>query len=269
MWLQMTAAYETVIEIGAIPIRVRTCDAGFHDLLQKRYGGFTGTTKNPEYQLEIELQPPSPSGSDADAEVWYDQGRWIVRRGDFRAELDLQTRRGFVRQGPNPYSIDTVLRILHTLLLARGGGFLVHAASAMRNGRAFLFSGVSGAGKTTISRLAPPDVTLLTDEVSYVRRSGDAYWAFGTPFAGELGEPGANISAPIAALFLLAKGPENRREPMAAADMTRALMRNILFFAGERELVERVFQSACDFVHRVPAERLVFKPDPGVWEMIV
>ncbi|MGD0500593.1 MAG: hypothetical protein ABSC23_19400 [Bryobacteraceae bacterium] len=264
----MTAAYETVIEIGAIPIRVRTREAGFHELLQKRYGGFTGTTRNPAYHLEIELHPPSLSNSDADAEVWYDRGRWIVRRGDFRAELDPQTRRGVVRQSANPYSIDAVLRILHTLLLAGEGGFLVHAASAMRNGRAFLFSGVSGAGKTTISRLAPPDVTLMTDEVSYVRRCGDAYRAFGTPFAGELGEPGANISAPIAALFLLAKGPENRREPMAAADMTMALLRNILFFAGKRELVGSVFQSACDFVHRVPIEKLVFRPDPGVWEMI-
>jgi hypothetical protein len=265
----MTAAYETIIEIGAIPIRVCTGDAGFHDLLQKRYGGFAGTSGTPEYELEIELHPPCRPAPDADAEVGYDRGRWIVRRGDFRAELDPQTRRGFVRQSANPYSIDAVLRILHTILLAREGGFLVHAASAMRNGRAFLFSGVSGAGKTTISRLAPPDVTLMTDEVSYVRRCGDAYRAFGTPFAGDLGEPGANVSAPIAVLFLLAQGPQNRRQPMAAVDATKALLRNILFFAGERELVRCVFQSACDFVQRVPAEQLVFRPDPDVWEMIV
>ena len=51
--------------------------------------------------------------------------------------------------------------MLHSLILARDGGFLVHAASAVRNGRAFLFAGVSGAGKTTIWRLAPPDVALL------------------------------------------------------------------------------------------------------------
>jgi hypothetical protein len=56
---------------------------------------------------------------------------------------------------------------------------------------------------------------------------------------------------------------------MAAADMARALMRNILFFAGEGELVRRIFQTACDFISRVPCERLVFKPDPDVWEMIV
>jgi ABC-type iron transport system FetAB ATPase subunit len=72
-----------------------------------------------------------------------------------------------------------VLRILHTLLLAAEGGFLVHAASAVRNGRAFLFAGLSGAGKTTIAGLAPPDATLLTDEISYVRKLDDHYYAFG------------------------------------------------------------------------------------------
>lgn len=92
-----------------------------------------------------------------------------MTRGDFQAEWDTASRRGWVRQTANPYGIDAVLRILHSLILAPQGGFLVHAASAVRHGRAFLFAGVSGAGKTTISRLAPPDVKLLTDEISYVR----------------------------------------------------------------------------------------------------
>ena len=73
----------------------------------------------------------------------------------------------------------------------------------------FLFAGVSGAGKTTISRLAPADVTLLTDEISYLRRNGEGYVAYGTPFAGELAKVGENIRAPLAALYLLAQGPEN------------------------------------------------------------
>ncbi len=76
-----------------------------------------------------------------------------------------------VRQNANPYSLDSVLRILHSLILAERGGFLLHAASAICDGRAYLFSGVSGAGKTTMTRLAPADITLLTDEISYLRPS--------------------------------------------------------------------------------------------------
>jgi hypothetical protein len=260
--------YRVSVEIGAIPIRLRTSSPGFFRLLEDRYGGFLGQAPTPNYELDVELHSADPNSRGADLEVSRDQNVWRISRGDFQAEWDTQSRRGHVRQSANPYSIDTVLRILHSLVLTEEGGFLVHAASAVRNGRAFLFSGISGAGKTTISRLAPPDVTLLTDEISYVRKCDGVYRAFGTPFAGELARIGENVSAPIAALFFLGKGPTNRREQISDAGAAAALLRNILFFAEDRALVHTVFQSACDFVRHVPVSRLVFRPDPEVWETI-
>ena len=155
--------------------------------------------------------------------MWRTGQRWQLERGDFHADWDPVTRRGCVRQSVNPYSIDSVLRIVHTLMLATSRtGFLLHAASAVRNGQAFLFSGVSGAGKTTISRLAPPDATLLTDELSYLRREAAGDYAYGTPFAGELAKVGENVKAPLAAVFLLAQGPANRiDEHLIAVDDIR------------------------------------------------
>jgi hypothetical protein len=261
--------YKVSVEIGAIPIRLRTSSPGFFKLLEDRYGGFVGEAPTPNYELDVELHSPDPDGHRPDLEVSRNQNVWSIRRGDFQAEWDTQSGRGHVQQSANPYSIDTVLRILHTLVLAGEGGFLVHAASAIRNGRAFLFSGVSGAGKTTISRLAPRDVTVLTDEISYVRRFNGVYWAFGTPFAGELARIGENVAAPIADVFFLGKGPENIREPIGDAQAAATLLRNILFFAEDPALVQTVFQSACEFVRSVPVSRLVFRPDPEVWEMIV
>jgi hypothetical protein len=191
-----------------------------------------------------------------------------MERGDFHARWDPRTGRGSVRQNANPYSLDSVLRILHSLILAERGGFLLHAASAICDGRAFLFSGVSGAGKTTMTRLAPPDITLLTDEISYLRPNADGYSAFGTPFAGELARAGENCKAPVSALFFLEQGPENRIEEVSSAEAVRQLMRNILFFAEDRGLVEKLLATACDFVARVPIRRLTFYPDTRVWDEI-
>jgi len=72
--------------------------------------------------------------------------------------------------------------MLHSLILARDGGFLVHAASAVRNGRAFLFAGVSGAGKTTIWRLAPPDVALLQNILFFAQDDELQQLVFHTAF---------------------------------------------------------------------------------------
>jgi hypothetical protein len=257
-----------VIEIGGMAVRVNTTDPSFLVMLQDRYAGFVSSSENVEVDFDVDLAQASFGDPEADVRVTQRLGHWRLERGDFRAEWDPAARTGKIRQSANPYSIDAVLRIVHTLVLAREGSFLLHAASAVRNGRAFLFAGVSGAGKTTISRLAPADATLLTDEISYVRRQADGYVAFGTPFTGELAKLGENVSAPIAALYMLEQGHENRIEPVAAADATRGLLANLLFFAEDQEPVQLAFHAACEFVSRVPVSRLTFVPDSRVWEMI-
>jgi hypothetical protein len=260
--------YSVVIGIGGVPVRVNTTDADFLEMLQGRYAGFVSAEGHAEFDFDVDLAPSAFANPDADVSVTQRSGRWLLERGDFRAEWEPAARRGWIHQSANPYSIDAVLRIVHTLVLAKQGGFLLHSASAIRNGKAFLFAGVSGAGKTTISRLAPADATLLTDEISYVRKRDEEYVAFGTPFTGELAKLGENASAPVAALYLLAQGPENRIDPVAVADAGRELLANMLFFAEDQEMVHWAFQAACDFVHRVPVYRLTFMPDARVWEMI-
>jgi hypothetical protein len=260
------------IEIGGIPIRVNTSDADFLDMLQNRYAGFVGSSKHAAVEFNVDLFTPGFVDPDADVRVTQHAGKWAMERGDFRAEWEPARRTGTIRQSANPYSIDAVLRIVHTLVLAQEGGFLMHAASVIRNGKAFLFAGISGAGKTTISRLAPPDATLLTDEISYVRKGAQkqdlSYVAYGTPFTGELAKVGENVSAPVSALYLLAQGPENRIDPVAPGQAVRELLANVLFFAEDQELVQRSFHAACEFVSRVPVSRLTFVPDARVWEMI-
>jgi hypothetical protein len=255
-----------VIQIGDIPIALRTGDRAFLDLLRERYAGFLSSSP-PEVELDFELIPPCPV-SDDDVRVRREGTDWLMERGDFRAQWNPATGHGRVRQTANPYALDSVLRILHSLILSARGGFLLHAASGICDGRAYLFSGVSGAGKTTMTRLAPSDVTLLTDEISYVRPIAAGYSAYGTPFSGELAKAGENTSAPIGALFFLEQGPENRVDELAPAEAVRRLMRNILFFAEDAALVEKLLATACDFVQKTPVRRLTFYPDSRVWDDI-
>lgn len=252
------------VEIGGIPIALSTRDELFYNLLCERYAGFLSSSL-PEFELEFDLTSPGAVPDD-DVSVRRTGETWLIERGDFRAEWNPKTGRGKVRQNPNPYSLDSVVRILHSLIIAERGGFLLHASSAISDGKAYLFSGVSGAGKTTMTRLAPPEVTLLTDEISYLRPSLQGYAAFGTPFAGELARPGENCSAPIAALFFLEQGPTNRVDEIPPAEAVRRLMRNILFFAEDKSLVEKLLASACDFVTKIPIRRLTFYPDAKVWD---
>jgi hypothetical protein len=266
--LATAAGQEVIIEIGGMPVQVRSESPEFLHMLEERYSGFLSPEAHPVFEFDIELVEPRRITEEDDVTVRFESGRWLIERGDLRAKWEPASRRGWIVQSPNPYSIDAALRIIHSLILARQGGLLVHAASAVRNGKAFLFAGISGAGKTTISRLAPADAMLLTDEISYLRRNGHGYIAYGTPFAGELARVGENVQAPLAALYLLRKGPENSIEPVKSSEATRVLLENVLFFANDPELVGLVFESACEFVRHVPVYRLTFFPDEHVWELI-
>jgi hypothetical protein len=69
-------------------------------------------------------------------------------------------------------------------------------------------------------------------------------------------------------LYLLRQGAENRIDDIDPATATQALLRNILFFARDAELVQSVFEGACEFVQRVPVRQLTFRMDASVWELL-
>ncbi len=285
------SVYDITIEIGDIAVSVRTESSEFARLMEDRYAEFVirepwqRAMEQPVMELDVELLLDSGipnhesdlgDAAEDDVSVRIQANRWVMERGDFRAEWDPECRRGWVRQSLNPYAIDSVLRILHSLILARSGGFLIHAASAVRNGRAFIFAGESGAGKTTLSRLAPRDATILTDEISYVKpvagnragANGGPFEAFGTPFAGELARIGQKTRACLAGMFILRQGPENRLESLTEREAAWELFRHVLFFARDEDLVRRVFESILEFVRCVPVQRMAFQPNAAAWELI-
>ncbi len=257
-----------IVDIGDMPVRLSTTDRSLVQLLNQRYAGFVNPAAIPAFEFDVSVIAADSLDLDNDLRVSARSHQWVLERGDFRAEWDSRTRRGWIRQTVNPYAVDSVLRIIHSLLLSTRGGFLLHAASVVRRGRALLFVGPSGAGKTTMARLAPDDAILLTDEVSYVRYAGGQFVAFGTPFSGELAQSGEAVSAPISAIYRLEQGRDNAVERLSESEAVRTLMKNILFFADDSELTGQLLDTSCRVAAAVPIYRLAFVPDARVWDVI-
>src|SRR5579864_5765187 len=123
----MAATEAVSIEIGGMTIAVRTCDSSFRRLIENRYAGFVGNSLESNFEFDIDLLEPSEfSAVEHGLEVKIEAGEWLLKRGDFHARWNPNTSHGHVRQHCSPYAIDCVLRIVHSLILAKQGGFLVH-----------------------------------------------------------------------------------------------------------------------------------------------
>jgi hypothetical protein len=259
---------ELSIKIAGLRTAVVARDPDAAAVVGDRYEGFLSTGPA-DWCIEIGPRPGRRPFSD-DVVVRRDggPGRFSVTRHDFAGTIDLRERTAdLTLANPDDVPIDSFLRILYSLALVEAHGLVVHAASLIRSGGAYLFPGPSGSGKTTVARLSP-DATLLSDELSIVRIAEGRALCFGTPFRGELALAGENRAAALLGMYFLRHGGRHAVEPLRPRQALARLLPNVLCFAREADVTAAVFGIAADLVEAVPCFDLSFRPDPGFWEVI-
>ncbi len=131
----------------------------------------------------------------------------------FRARIELSPRFGGLLQGEDPELLarpivfENYLRTVAAYSALLRQGLFLHSAGIVIDGRAWLFAGRSGAGKTTLSRLAlEAGAAVLSDDANMVLPDmAGIYRAGPVPFAGELGDVNrsARQNYPVAGLLWL------------------------------------------------------------------
>lgn len=165
------------------------------------------------------------------------------------------------------YDMDSLIRILLSVLLVPRHGFLLHAATVLRDDRAYVFTGHSGAGKSTVASMSPAG-SVLTDEISLLRAVEGRWHAHGTPFWGEFRAKGANVHAPIKGVFVLVQAQEDRAERIPARDAIRAILPNVLFFSRDPDTTGGLLRLLAELLQQAPCYRLFFRKQPGFWAVI-
>lgn len=168
-----------------------------------------------------------------------------------------------------PPLLHPVDRVLFMGVLAHRNAFIVHSCGWSCNGKSVLFPGVSGAGKTTLCRqlMAAGQGRILSDDRVVLRESPDGFRACGTPWPGDA-KQARNESAPLVALGFIEQAPEHRLTPISPAEALRRLMEAASIPWYSSALRDLVLPLVERLVSTVPAYRVGFRPDPGVFDVL-
>lgn len=162
-----------------------------------------------------------------------------------------------------PIIFENYLRIIAAYAALMRGGLLVHSAGIVIDSRAYLFLGYSGAGKTTLSRLAlAAGAKILSDDINMVFPATDGgFIASAVPFAGEMGHMHMELQGQyrVAGVFWLEKSTALECENIAPTVQHAKLFACSPMVNADKHQLDRIFGVCTSLLKTVPMRLLRFR----------
>ena len=169
-----------------------------------------------------------------------------------------------------PYPLGFPLdRVLLLNMLGLDQGIMMHACGIDDAGRGLLFTGPSGAGKTTMARLWSDhgDATVLGDECIIVRSVEDRYRLYGTPWTGRDRRacPGG---VPLERIFFIQHADEDAVSHKGWISTVERLMTQVFSTFYDRAAMQYTLDFCAELGRSVPGYDLRFVPTSEVVRLV-
>jgi len=162
------------------------------------------------------------------------------------------------------FGINNAAMLLYAFSTASLDTLEFHASVIRQEGKAYLFLGRSGTGKSTHSSLWLKYIEgseLLNDDNPIVRVEPDgSIWAFGSPWSGKT-PCYKNISAPIGAFVQIKQHPENVICPQTVLEAYVSLLSSVSGLKDGYEMGDNINASLDKLISSVPCYVLRCRPD--------
>jgi len=174
---------------------------------------------------------------------------------------------------PRERAVENLLRVATAWLAIMRGGLLMHSASIIKDGRAYLFFGQSGSGKSTLAALSRRGQVASDDLSLLLPGDGGDIEIVGAPFRGTY-TGGAAVSGryPVRAAFRLKKAVPPERsavEPIKPGMAMAEAIANLPFVVDQLHIRPDLFGRAERVLTSFPIRLLRFgRLDDSYWEAI-
>ena len=272
--------HSLLVGFGPIRLRLEGLSARQAALLMQRYGRFRAT--GGRVTARVRLGPARvphflyhrPGVFERYRMERRQDGRTLTLWSyEFAGRLDVEARKADLRlvepEGVlHDRGLENYLRVLTASFVLEAGGFLLHGAGIVRDGKAFVFFGPSGAGKTTITQLSPDDL-VLSDDLTLVVRTPRGYEAAGIPFGlAHHHVPESAGSFPIDSFNMLVQAAAVRRTELAPAQALAEIAGCLPFVMQDTAQSARGLDNVANVVWEVPVHRLEFRKDASFWNVL-
>lgn len=149
-------------------------------------------------------------------------------------------------------------------LLAHSG-MMLHASAVELDGKAYLFSGNSGMGKSTHTRLWQQifgeKAQVFNDDKPALRRIDGKWYAYGTPWCGKDGI-NQNKKVPLAGICFLQQAQENKIRRLNAREVLSRMLAQTLFRFQDAKNLDLLLSHVDKLVREIPVFELENRPEP-------
>lgn len=166
-------------------------------------------------------------------------------------------------------ALTSMFRIVFAQAILPYDAVSLHASAVVSEGKAFLFMGKSGTGKSTHSALwirHIGDTELLNDDNPIVRVIDGKAVVYGSPWSGKT-PCYRNVSAPVAAMVRLKQGPRNRFEPKEDIEAFGAVLPGCSVLRQDRRLHDALCMTLAALIDSICVGELECLPDKEAAEV--
>lgn len=160
-------------------------------------------------------------------------------------------------------ALNSLLRIIYSLTVLFRGGVSIHASSVALDGKAYIFMGRSGTGKSTHAALWQRcfhGCELLNDDNPTLRMENGVIMVYGTPWSGKT-PCYRNTSYPLAGAVRLRQSKENRFVSRTEVDAFTVLLPGCSAIRGDREMCGSLYDTLAQVTVSIRTGELECRPD--------